>query len=360
MNTIDFLVEIPENKTPVILQLSDPQILDPSQAAQGRLSKDECTYWEKDKKEERCFAFIRETIENTAPDLILIAGDVTYGEFDHDGSALQAFIEFMDSFEIPWAPVLGNHETESGMGADWQCAQLEKSKHCLFKQRTLTGNGNYTVGIKQGETLSRVFYMLDSNAGNPSAHSLANGHSQHPAGFGEDQIAWYTGHIQTLKKNYPQTKISFVFHIAISAFEKAYEKYGYESEVAACCPIDIDRCAEKADGDFGYILHPFDVWDKEETVWKGLKELGVDCICVGHDHEVCASVVYEGVRFQFGLKSSTYDSNLYQTATGELVKSWTPAGTPIVGGTVMELSLMDGSIEKAYHYYCKKVRFEKN
>jgi hypothetical protein len=29
---IDFLVDIPKNKTPVILQLSDPQILDSSQA----------------------------------------------------------------------------------------------------------------------------------------------------------------------------------------------------------------------------------------------------------------------------------------------------------------------------------------
>lgn len=354
---VDFLVKIPENKTPVILQLSDPQMIDSSQALQGRLSKEESAYWEKDKKEERCFTLIRETIENTSPDLILIAGDLTYGEFDHDGSALQAFIDFIESFKIPWAPVFGNHETESEMGADWQCTQLASAQNCLFKQRKLTGNGNYSVGIKQGNKLLRVFYMLDSNAGKPSSRSVANGHSQHRAGFGEDQIAWYTEHIGELKEISPQTKISFVFHIAISAFEKAYAKYGYKNGTTEGFPIDIDYSINKAERDFGYILHPFGVWDEDETVWKGLKKLGVDCICVGHDHEVCASVVYEGVRFQFGLKSSTYDSNLYQTATGEFVQSWIPAGKPMVGGTVMELSA-DGAIEKAYHYYCKKVRFE--
>lgn len=49
----------------------------------------------------------------------MIAGDIVYGEFDHDGSALLSFIEFMDSLGIPWAPVLGNHETESRMGTFW-------------------------------------------------------------------------------------------------------------------------------------------------------------------------------------------------------------------------------------------------
>ena len=354
----DFLINIPEGKTPVILQLSDPQMIDSSQALQGRLCEEESSYWAKDKKEERCFSFIRETVQNTSPDLILVAGDLTYGEFDHDGTALVAFIEFMESFKIPWAPVFGNHETESEMGADWQCEQLEKAEYCLFKQRKLTGNGNYTVGIKQGDKITRVFYMLDSNLGRPSARSLANGHSQKLAGFGEDQITWYTEDIKSLRTHFPLIKIAAVFHIPLAVFEKAYAKYGYSRGNIENYPIDIDKLADKNSGDFGYILKPFGVWDEDEKVWKNLKSLGVDTICVGHEHEICASVVYENVRFQFGLKSSTYDSNIYETANGERVRSWIPKGTPIVGGTVMELNSMDGSIKKAYHYYCKNVKFE--
>ena len=355
---VDFIVEIPKGKTPVILQLSDPQMLDSSQAVSGRLSEGEDTYWAKDKKEERCFKYIRETVESTHPDLIIIAGDIVYGEFDHNGSALLSFVEFMESLGIPWAPVLGNHETESKMGVDWQCEQLHKAKNCLFKQRALTGNGNYTVGIKQDGKLIRVFYMMDSNSGNPSELSISNGHSQHVAGFGDDQIAWYEESINGILSSSPDTKFSFVFHIALHAFEKAYEKYGYiRDRSSKIFPIVIDGM-DKTGTDFGVILYPIDLWDKDDTVWQSFRSLGVDSVFVGHDHEVSASVVYEGIRCQFGLKSSTYDSNIYVGENGRLIKSWVPAGTPMIGGTVMELS-HDGAIEKAYHHYCKNVSFEK-
>ena len=355
---VDFIIEIPKGKKPVILQLSDPQMLDSSQAVKGRLSEGEDTYWAKDKKEERCFKYIRETVKETSPDLILIAGDIVYGEFDHDGSALLSFVEFMDSFDIPWAPVLGNHETESRMGADWQCEQLHNAKNCLFKQRTLTGNGNYTVGIKQDGKLLRVFYMLDSNSGHPSDASIANGHSVHSAGFGDDQIEWYTNDIKNIHSVSPDTKISFMFHIALHAFENAYEKYGYTRDRSSgVFPLIIDE-TDGTSTDFGVIMYPIDNWDKDNSVWQDFKDLGVDSVLVGHDHEVSASVVYEGIRCQFGLKSSTYDSNIYVNENGKLVKSWVPAGTPMIGGTVMELA-PDGAIEKAYHYYCKNVSFER-
>ena len=106
------------------------------------------------------------------------------------------------------------------------------------------------------------------------------------------------------------------------------------------------------------ILYPIDYWDKDDSIWQGFKNLGVDSVFVGHDHEVSASVVYEGVRLQFGLKSSTYDGNIYIDESGKLKKSWVPAGTPMIGGTVMELT-DDGAIEKAYHYFCKQVEFER-
>jgi DNA repair exonuclease SbcCD nuclease subunit len=96
------------------------------------LSKEESLYWARDNKEERCFGFIREIIETISPDLILIAGDLVYGEFDHDGTALLAFIEFMESFAIPWAPVFGNHETESDMGGGLAMRTIRKSKVLSF------------------------------------------------------------------------------------------------------------------------------------------------------------------------------------------------------------------------------------
>ena len=245
------------------------------------------------------------------------------------------------------------------MGArPWKSRNREQNGYFLAKQRTLTGNGNYTVGIKQGKELTRVFYMIDSNSGNPSELSIANGHSKHQAGFGGDQIEWYTNGINELHKSSPNTKITFVFHIAIHAFEKAYEKYGYTRDRSSSAfPIIIDKMDETST-DFGIVLSPTESWDRDGYVWQGLKVLGVDSICVGHDHENCAGVVYEGVRLQFGFKSSTYDSNIYVDVGDRLVKSWVPSGTPIIGGTVMEINSQNGEIEKAYHYYCKNVDFE--
>ena len=103
------------------------------------------------KEVQRHERFTEQVILNYKPDFIFIAGDVIYGKYDDNGEHLLRLIEFMDSFRIPWAPVMGNHDIESYIGIDWICEQYENSEYCLFKQRTLTGNGNYTVGIVQGK-----------------------------------------------------------------------------------------------------------------------------------------------------------------------------------------------------------------
>lgn len=353
----DFIVEVESGRDPIVLQLTDTQIIDSSQQrVSGRLSAGQTAHWSKDQIEERCFDYLRETIETTKPDLILLTGDLVYGEFDDSGESLLALINFMESFEIPWAPVFGNHENESKMGADWQSAQLEEAKNCLFKQRTLTGNGNYTVGIKQDGKLKRVFFMLDSNGcGAMSAESKANGHSVTSVGFGEDQITWYTHTAKQITDLSPDTKITFAFHIQIAAFTQAYAKYGFDNEATAEEPINIDRLPGKEEGDFGYLGKDLKgAWDGGGTVWNGLKELGVDSILVGHEHCNSASVVYEGVRFQFGQKSSTYDRSNYVQRDGRIVGVYPPtAGTPLIGGTVLPLSQKDGSIKDPYIYLCE-------
>lgn len=279
--------------------------------------------------------------------MILLTGDIVYGQFDDNGSALLKLVDFMESLDIPWAPVMGNHENESYMGADWQCEVLEQAENCLFKQRTLTGNGNYTVGVKQGGKLKRVFFMLDSNGcSGMSEQSKANGHMKAAYGFGEDQIEWYENMAKRIKKYSPDTKLSFAYHAPIAVFSDAYSAYGSEY------PIDIDNHPDKKNGDFGYIGKTFTGWDADNTVYEGIKALGVDSMLVGHYHSNNASVVYDGIRFQFGNKTGTYDSVNYRKNDGTIVASSTDSGFPLVGGTVMTLSESDGTITDAYNYYC--------
>lgn len=351
---VDFVVQVEEGRDPVVLQLTDTQIIDAAQMrTEDRLGTGAQEYWATDKMEDRCFAYIRETVEATKPDLILLTGDLVYGEFDDAGTSFTALVNFMESFGIPWAPVFGNHDNESAMGADWQCEQLENAAHCLFLQRELTGNGNYTVGIAQGYDLLRVFFMLDSNGGGKSEASMANGHTKKSVGFGQDQIDWYEDVAYNLSEYSPKTRLSFAFHIQTAAFTKAYAQYGFTNAGTAESPIHITLLDDKADGDFGYLGADLkSAWDTNGSVTQGMIDLGADSFFVGHEHCNSASVVYNGVRYQFGQKSSTYDRFNSLKADGSIVGAYSEKGVPLIGGTVIPLAAGDGAIKDPYIYYC--------
>jgi hypothetical protein len=355
INIPDFVIEIPVGRDPVVLQLTDTQIIDGAQARPEHSSGDKITYATPLIKQ-YCYGYITETINATKPDLILLTGDIIYGAYDDNGSALQAFIAFMEEFKIPWAPVFGNHDNESKMGVDWQCARLEEAKYCLFEQKTLTGNGNYSVGIKQGGVLKRVFYMLDTNGcGDMSDESFMNGHTSKSVGFANDQIEWYTSEIERIKELSPETKISFAFHIQLAVFGEAFQKYGFNNS-EKYQDIYIDYLAEKSEGDFGFLGRQMkDAWDTRKMVFNGMKALGADSIFVGHEHCNSASVVFEGVRLQYGQKSSEYDRYNSVGTSGKIGDTaiWKKSGTPLVGGSVIVLSAEDGAITNAYIYYCE-------
>ena len=357
----DFIVEVPAGKEPVVLQLSDTQIVDAAQTRPGRV---DVWYdrWATDQIEERCYDYITETINATNPDFIIITGDIVYGEFDDNGTSLVSFINFMESFQIPWSPVFGNHDNESKKGVDWQCEQFEKATYCKFEQKTLSGNGNYSVGIAQNGVVLRTFYLLDPNGcGNASAESLANGHTYGSVGFRPDQIAWYTDQITELHKASPDTKISFAYHIQQAIFGTAYAQYGFNQN-EKYQDINIDWLDDAAETDFGYIGRQLKgPWDQNYTVYKGMKALGTDSIFVGHEHCNSASVVYDGIRFQFGQKSSEYSRFNSIAADGTITAGeYIPKGSvAMVGGTVIPLA-EDGTIEEPYIYLCGEEANKRN
>lgn len=357
MELVDFIVSVPADRQAVILQLTDTQIIDASQCrTPDRLGATQMDYWGADKKNDRCYNYLREVITETKPDLILLTGDIVYGEFDDNGSALVELVAFMESFGIPWAPVFGNHDNESAMGVDWQCEQFVNAEHCLFVQRELSGNGNYTVGIEQGGKLTRVFFMMDSNGcGSASPASLENKRLRREPGFTMKQTSWYKGLIKDIVAISPDTKISFAFHIQPDVLGEVFATYGTNGST----PVYIDYAENRREGDFGYIGFEHEtVWDSNKKVWKSFLELGVDSVFLGHEHANSASIVYEGIRVQYGMKSSAYDRINYVDANGNITFAWYSAtDTPLVGGTVMKLDA-EGNIVDPYVYYCKNAGAE--
>ena len=353
----DFEVVIPSGREPVILHLADPQMIDAGQSRSPYLlGERQKINWTADKFEEQCFGYIRETVRATDPDLIIIAGDLVYGRFDDNGSALSAFAEFMGTLGVPWAPVFGNHDNESEIGVDWQCSLLENAKNCLFKQGTLTGNCNYSVGIVQGGELKRIFYMLDNNCcTDASEASRVNGHSKLTYNIMPDQMEWIESSLARAREVYPNTKASFVFHLAFNAVYVAMERYGLK--VGDVADLHINSHPNKCEGEFGYIGGRVGVTaniDTDGVFWKKVKELGVDSIFMGHEHSNSSSIVYEGVRLQYAQKSSTYDGYNNLMGDGSITYADYNAGKPLVGGTAMRMSELDGEIVDGRIYLCHK------
>ena len=364
---VDFEVNVESGREAVILQLTDPQIIDATQVRDGvAFSQQKRDFWQPSLMNKRLFNDLRALIEDVDPDLILVTGDLVYGGYDDAGTSFTRFADFMDGFDIPWAPVFGNHDNESTKGVDWQCDYLENCENCLFKQRTLTGNGNYSIGIIQGGELKRVIFMLDSNGcAVMSDESFANGHSKKSAGFGEDQIAWYTSAAEKINRDFKNIKYTFAFHIQLAAFEDAlYNTYGFvnggqvDENKNLVSPLNIDEREDKKPTDFGYIGRSLKgPWDEDRSVYNGMKALGADSILVGHEHCNSASVVYDGIRFQYGQKIGEYDRINFRRDDGSIIgyiAIETSMGTPVLGGTVMKMSESTGEIDDAYIKYCDK------
>lgn len=328
---VDFVVEVESGRSPRVLQISDPQIIDPSfletngEGNREKLMKD---------MEERCFQYIRQVVNNTKPDLILVAGDLVYGCYDKTGEGFQELVKFFDGFGIPWAPVYGNHDAEEEQGILWMNELLENAEHCLFKKGNLEmTNGNYTVGIRQNGKLTRVFFMMDSNGTqSPSKSSILQ--ITPSEGFTEEQVEWLTEQGSAIKQAHPEVNFSFVFHIAFKAFGEA---------MGSVEAGELGLTAGEEEN-FGY-LHAVGGadWDRDQRIYNAMKALGTDSILAGHTHTVSASVVYDGVRFQYGQKSSTYDCINYRLEDGTITQSYDPkTGEPIVGGTLMIMDEQTG------------------
>ena len=329
---VDFIVEVEGGRQPRILQLADTQIIDPTQIRNDPNADNDPDKRLKD-MEERCFKYLRQVINRTQPDLILITGDVIYGQFDDSGEALKELVKFLDGFGIPWAPVYGNHDNESHIGVLWQNELLENAEHCLFKAGEVTGNGNYTVGIRQNGKLTRVFFMMDSNGcNNPGKNSVLH-IMPGGQGFLEDQVEWFVNQGNAIKTAHPETNFTFVFHIPFKTFREA---------MATATSRDMGMTAT-GNGSFGLKPGGGGDWDRDGAIYNKMKELGTDSILVGHIHGISASVVYDGIRFQYGQKSSTYDSANYRTADGSIVETKDiTAGEPMIGGTLMMMDEQSG------------------
>ena len=312
----DFVVKVDKPRKIRILQLTDMQVIDGTQLRRpDRIRPDEIAAWLPENFDSMCGDHIRSLVTQTNPDLIIITGDIIYGSFDDSGRTFDWFCGLMDSFAVPWAPVFGNHDNESKMGVAWQCNRFETSEYCLFKRGSVSGNGNYTVGLAVGDKLERVLYMLDSNGCSAATDESVVKYR----GLYDDQIELVRSCNAKIKAAQGRCVDSFMaFHIPVSCFLDAEREKGYTTDERIFYNLGIDMPAK--DGDFGC---------KHENTGKCiivgeefyelLNECNTNGVFVGHDHQVNTCISYRGVKWVFGLKTGQYDYHNPSQTGGTLI-----------------------------------------
>lgn len=314
---VDFVLDLPGDRPLRLLQLTDTQIIDASrQRTPDRLNEREIALWQPEAIPVQCTDHIRSLVAQTCPDLIVFTGDVIYGEFDDDGHSFDLFCDFMDSFGIPWAPVYGNHDNEARVGVDWQNARFEASPLCLFKKGSAAGNGNYSVLITREGVPSRVLYMMDSGGcmGSPVASARRG------PGFGADQYEWLYATARGLEKACGGDPVPafLCFHIPSVQFYRAAISSGYQSEDDGEKYV-IGVTVPAKNGDFGSKRERTSRFPTPDDFVERLRGAGVDGVFVGHCHDNNTSVLYEDIRWTYGLKTGQYDYHLPGQVGGTLI-----------------------------------------
>lgn len=314
----DFVLQLGEERKGTkirLLQLTDMQFIDSKQQrTPDRLRWDETAAWLPENLEVEAGNHIRSLITQTHPDLIFITGDMVYGSFDDAGTTMEWFCGLMDSFQIPWAPVFGNHDNECARGVAWQCQRLEESAYCMFRRGTVSGNGNYTVGIATGEELVRVLHMIDSNG----CWAATDPEVIREYGIFEDQIELLTANTKEIEKGQGRAVPAFAaFHVPTKEFVDAETSKGYRKDDREFYTIGVD--VPDQDGDFGCKQEKISPICTEYDFLKAMKDNHVEGVFAGHYHCNNTCIRYEDMMWVFGLKTGQYDYHLVGQLGGTLV-----------------------------------------
>lgn len=219
---------------------------------------------------------LKQLIEEVQPGLILIGGDTVLTAWND--ICTQQFADFMDGFEIPWAPVFGNHDYE-GRADKAKLAEIyESSEYCLFKSGPagMNGMGNYIINLTRDGKPVYSLFMFDDGQYRIVDGQITDG------GIGENQIAWYKWAVDGIRAQAGETVPSMAFmHVPLPEYKEITDGYtqGMRGE---------DSCtAAQNDGFF--------------TVFK---ENGGTHVFAGHDHNNNFFAEYEGVQLCYFTKSS--------------------------------------------------------
>ena len=249
---------------------------------------------------------IDELYKRAKPDLVTITGDLAWsGDFD----SLRGLAKVLESYEVPWTYVFGNHDQEDGLDALLKTVDfLAGYEHCIFEKGPYElGAGNFVINIKEDDKIVHSMILMDTHNRLP----LEREDGQVSMEWGKlipEQLEWYKEQIKELKKlGSPES--SLFTHIPIYAYNKAWEaahnKEYNQNSIMPWESSDPKYWNEGYKDSFGVRWEGICSYPRDEGAFEVIKEMDhTKNLFCGHDHVNNFSVKYEGVRFTFVLKTT--------------------------------------------------------
>lgn len=320
-----FTLKKSKDKPFLVLNLSDPQL------GSGE--------WEEGHKNRRILeTTVGELIERVKPDLVTVSGDLSWAGHDH---AYDMLADFLDSFEIPWAPVWGNHDNQDGPEfVDSVADRYLTHKFCIYeKGDPAIGNGNYVIAIEEEGKIVSALIMIDSHDCSPYIDPEGNEHSAW-ARLSEPQMEWYKEQITALRA-LGCDDTSIIMHIPFYAYNDAARAAFKNYDEEARKQIKPEDAVPGADcwnpgyeDSIGVQYEGIGSYTVDEGVFDIVRDLGsTKHVIVGHDHVNNWMINYQGVKLVFSMKAG---AGCY----------WTPI---LNGGTV--ISIGSEGVQSVHHEY---------
>lgn len=233
-------------------------------------------------------ATIAKAIEETKPDLITLTGDNAWCR-----PGYIRLVNYLDTFGIPWAAVMGNHDGDNGdkVYENWCAYLLYKAENSVFRFGPKDmGVGNYIINITENGKIIHTLYMVDTHTNT----ELPCGGYDH---LWDNQLAWYEWAVKGTNELAGKTVESSVFfHIPCIQYKYAWEDAQYNTETG------VYENPAYADS-FGLNDETICCPNYDNGFFALAKELGsTKNMIAGHDHVNSSSILYDGIRLSYSLK----------------------------------------------------------
>ncbi len=219
---------------------------------------------------------LKQLINEVNPDLIIVGGDTVLTAWND--ICTQQFCDFMEKFEIPWAPVFGNHDYE-GRADKAKLAEIyEASAHCLFKSGPagMNGMGNYIVNLNRNSVPVYSLFLLDDGQFRVVDGQITDG------GVNTNQIAWYKWAVSGIRETSGKSVPNMAFmHVSVPEYTQL--ESGFEM-------------GDRREGTYTAKVN--------DGFFNIFKENSGTHMFAGHDHNNNFITEYAGVKLGYMTKSS--------------------------------------------------------